>query len=49
MSWDRGEIYEDQVTAVEPQISGSFQTIMKWADETSRMHIEYNEETPKDA
>ena len=49
MSGDTGEIYEGQVPTVEPQISGDFQTIMKWADETRRLHIEANAETPKDA
>ena len=49
MSGDSGEIYEGQVPTIEPQISGDFETIMKWADETRRMHIEANAETPKDA
>ena len=49
MSGDTGEIYEGQVPTIEPQISGDFETIMKWADETRRMHIEANAETPKDA
>ena len=49
MSGDTGEIFEGQVPTIEPQISGDFQTIMKWADETRRMHIEANAETPKDA
>ena len=49
MSGDTGEVYEGQVPTIEPQISGDFETIMKWADETRRMHIEANAETPKDA
>ena len=49
MSGDSGEIYEGKVPTIEPQISGDFETIMKWADETRRMHIEANAETPKDA
>ena len=49
MSGDSGEIYLGQVDTIEPQISGDFETIMKWADETRRMHIEANAETPKDA
>ena len=49
MSGDTGEIYEGQVPTIEPQISGDFETIMKWADETRRLHIEANAETPKDA
>ena len=46
MSGDTGEIFEGQVPTIEPQISGDFETIMKWADETRRMHIEANAETP---
>ncbi|MEE3486287.1 MAG: putative PEP-binding protein, partial [Bacteroidales bacterium] len=49
MSGDTGEIYEGQVPTIEPQISGDFETIMKWADEKRRMRIEANAETPKDA
>ena len=49
MSGDSGEIYLGQVDTIEPQISGDFETIMKWADETRRLHIEANAETPKDA
>ena len=37
MSGDTGEIYEGQVPTIEPQISGDFETIMKWADETRRL------------
>ena len=49
MSGDTGEIYEGKVETIEPQISGDFETIMKWADETRRLHVEANAETPKDA
>ena len=48
-SGDTGEIYEGKVETIEPQISGDFETIMKWADETRRLHVEANAETPKDA
>jgi len=47
--YDTGEIFEGQVATIEPQISGDFETIMKWADETRRLHVEANAETPKDA
>jgi len=49
MSGDTGEIYEGQVPTIEPQISGDFEIIMKWADEKRRLRIEANAETPKDA
>ena len=48
-SGDTGEIYDGQVATIEPQISGDFETIMKWADETRRLHVEANAETTKDA
>ena len=48
MSGDTSEIYEDQVPTIEPQISEDFQTVMKWANETHRMHIKANAETLKD-
>ena len=48
-SGDTGEIYDGKVETIEPSISGDFETIMKWADETRRLHIEANAETPKDA
>lgn len=49
MSGDTGEIYKGKVETCEPSISGDFETIMKWADETRTMHVEANAETPKDA
>ena len=48
-SGDTGEIFKGQVPTIEPNISGDFETIMKWADEYRRLHIEANAETPKDA
>ena len=48
-SGDTGEIYRGKVPTIEPSISGDFETIMKWADEFRRLHIEANAETPKDA
>ena len=44
-----GEVYNGKVPTVEPGISGDFETVMKWADETRKLKVEANAETPKDA
>jgi pyruvate,orthophosphate dikinase len=49
ISGDTGEVYKGQVPTIEPQISGDFETVMKWADETRKLKVEANAETPKDA
>ena len=49
ISGDTGEVYKGQVPTIEPQISGDFETVMKWADDTRKLKVEANAETPKDA
>jgi pyruvate,orthophosphate dikinase len=49
ISGDTGEVYKGKVATIEPGISGDFEVIMKWADQTRRMEVEANAETPKDA
>ena len=49
ISGDTGEVYKGKVPTVEPGISGDFETVMKWADETRKLKVEANAETPKDA
>ena len=49
MSGDLGEVYEGKVPTIEPELSGEFETLMKWADETRRLQVRANAETPKDA
>ncbi len=49
ISGDTGEVYHGKVPTVEPGISGDFETVMKWADETRKLKVEANAETPKDA
>jgi pyruvate,orthophosphate dikinase len=49
ISGDTGEVYNGKVPTVEPGISGDFETVMKWADETRKLKVEANAETPKDA
>ena len=49
ISGDTGEIYKGKVPIMPPNISGDFETIMKWADEIRHLKIEANVETIKDA
>eukprot|EP00434_Breviolum_minutum_P017603 symbB.v1.2.015539.t1/scaffold1159.1/size171703/6 len=44
-----GEVMVGEVPTVPPQLSGSFGTIMKWADEVRDMKVRANAETPADA
>ena len=44
-----GNVYGEKIKTVEPEISGNFETIMKWADATRKLKIRTNADTPKDA
>jgi pyruvate,orthophosphate dikinase len=44
-----GEIFVGSVATVEPTMSGDFSTLMSWADESRRLKIRTNAETPLDA
>ncbi len=44
-----GEIFVGQVATVEPTLSGDFATLMSWADDSRRLKIRTNAETPLDA
>ena len=44
-----GEIFVGQVATVEPTLSGDFSTLMEWADQSRRLGIRTNAETPLDA
>ena len=44
-----GEVFLGQVATIQPEMSGAFSTVMKWADETRRMAVRTNAETPADA
>jgi pyruvate, orthophosphate dikinase len=44
-----GLIYEGKIATEEPNISGDFETFMKWADETRKLKVRTNADTPKDA
>lgn len=44
-----GEVIRGEVPTIQPQLSGDFATIMDWADQTRRMKVRANAETPEDA
>ncbi len=44
-----GEVFIGSVAMIEPQMSGDFGTLMGWADETRRLKVRTNAETPLDA
>jgi len=44
-----GEVMLGMVPTVDPQLSGNFGTIMKWADEARKLGVRTNADTPHDA
>ncbi len=44
-----GNVYGEKIKTVEPEISGNFETFMKWADETRKLGVRTNADTPRDA
>jgi pyruvate,orthophosphate dikinase len=44
-----GEVMMGEVATVEPALSDEFATLMHWADETRRLGVRANAETPEDA
>ena len=44
-----GMVYIGELETVEPELSGSFETIMKWADEIRKMKVRANADNPVDA
>ncbi|MBN2157950.1 MAG: pyruvate, phosphate dikinase [Spirochaetes bacterium] len=44
-----GEVMLGKVPTADPQLSGNFGTIMKWADETRTLGVRTNADTPHDA
>ena len=45
----KGDVINGEIATVKPQLSGDFATLMAWADETRRMKVRANAETPTDA
>ncbi len=44
-----GEVMSGQVPTVNPEMTGNFGTLMKWADEIRQIDVRTNADTPKDA
>jgi len=44
-----GEVFLGQVNTMEATLSGDFAQLMKWADETRKLGVRTNADTPKDA
>jgi len=44
-----GEVMKGEVSTVEAKVSGSFATIMQWADEFRKLDVRTNADTPGDA
>lgn len=44
-----GEVILSQVPTIEPELSGEFSQFMEWADETRRLKVRTNADTPHDA
>jgi pyruvate,orthophosphate dikinase len=44
-----GQVLKGPVAMLQPELSGDFAAIMKWADATRRMKVRTNAETPADA
>jgi pyruvate,orthophosphate dikinase len=44
-----GEVFAGLVPTIEPQLSGDFEKLMRWADEVRRMRVRANADTPHDA
>ncbi|MBI1977602.1 MAG: pyruvate, phosphate dikinase [Candidatus Omnitrophica bacterium] len=44
-----GEVYLGKVQTIEPELSGDFGKLMRWADEFRKLKVRTNGDTPKDA
>ena len=44
-----GQVIDGAVHMLQPELSGDFGTLMQWADETRRMKVRTNADTPADA
>ncbi|MDO5716550.1 MAG: pyruvate, phosphate dikinase [Tissierellia bacterium] len=44
-----GNVYVGEIKKIEPQLSGSFETFMEWADKARKLNVRTNADTPKDA
>ena len=44
-----GEVYNDKIATIEPELSGNFGKLMELADKYSRMYVRTNADTPHDS
>ncbi len=44
-----GEVFSGAISTIEPELSGNFAKIMKWADKYRRLGVRTNADTPADA
>src|SRR3989344_4307093 len=44
-----GEVYIGKIPTKEPELSGEFATLMRWADEVRRLKVRANADIPRDA
>ena len=44
-----GEVFRGEIPLVNPEVSGSFATLMKWADSYRKLGVRTNADTPKDS
>ena len=44
-----GDVYLEAVPTVDPELSAEYETLMQWADETRRLGVRTNADTPADA
>ncbi len=44
-----GEIFEGKIPTVDPEVGGDFGTLMEWADETRKLGVRTNADTPHDS
>jgi pyruvate,orthophosphate dikinase len=44
-----GEVIQGEIPTIEPEVSGNFAKLMKWADEFRKLKVKTNADTPHDA
>lgn len=44
-----GQVFKGELPLVDPQVSGDFSTLMKWADAERKLNVRANADTPHDA
>ena len=49
LNGSKGVVYVDKIKLIEPEMSGTFDVMMKWADEIKKLGVRTNADTPHDA